>query len=125
MLFTVPTEKLDGLGGNAISDQLEQAQIVYFPTSPISLPSQEDLDFLRNQLAVAVVRKNVSYYPEAERLVGLQTNAEVVERVRMILRTYGSRVQEFLTRAMPNFFRGCRTGTTSFRPFEERGRGLK
>jgi len=125
MLYTVPLEKLNRLGPDELSDQLEGARIVYFPESPVPLPSSEELRFLREELARHVVRKNISYYRDDDRLAGLEVKPEISQRVRSILRAYGANVQELLTRMLPNFFRGCRTGTTSFRPFEEEGRALK
>src|SRR5215510_3775387 len=125
MLYTVPLEKLNQLGPDELSDQLERAQIVYFPQSPVPLPSGEELKFLREELARHVVRKNISYYYNDDRLTGLDVEAEISQRARGVLRGYGANVQEFLARTMPNFFRACRTGTTSFRPFEEKGRALK
>jgi len=125
MLYTVPLEKLNQLGPDELSDQLERAQIVYFPQSPVPVPSGEELKFLREELARHVVRKNISYYYNDDRLTGLDVEAEISQRARGVLRGYGANVQEFLARTMPNFFRACRTGTTSFRPFEEKGRALK
>jgi hypothetical protein len=125
MLYTVPLGNLSQLGPDALSDELERARIVYFPECPVNLPSSQDLAFLREELARHVVRKNISYYRDGDRLTGLDAQADLVERTRAILRAYGASVEKFLARTMPNFFRGCRTGTTSFRPFEEQGRALK
>jgi len=125
MLYTVPLAKLNQFGPDELSDQLERARIVYFPESPVLLPTAEELRFLREELARHVVRKNISYYCDDDRLTGLDVKAEISQSARRILRSYGENVQNFLARTMPNFFRGCRTGTTSFRPIEEKGRALK
>ena len=106
------------------ADALERGRIVHFARCPLRLPPPEDQDFLRQGLAPFLKRKNVSYYPDADRLTGLQAPASVVERARMILREHSLRVRRFLEERMPDFTRGWTPGTSSFRPLEEQGRGL-
>src|SRR5437660_752699 len=65
-----------GESGEAWSDALERGRIVRFASCPIELPPSEDLDFLRGGLAPFLKDKNVSYYPEADRLTGLHAPAE-------------------------------------------------
>jgi hypothetical protein len=125
MLHTVSAEGLAQVEADAsteLSDALERGSVVFFPRTPVALPSTEDLAFLRG-LGAQLARKNVSFYPDGNRLVGL-ADVEVRERARAILHEHGRRVRELLTRAIPRFFRGARTGTTSFRPLQERGRQL-
>jgi hypothetical protein len=105
-------------------DALERCRIVHFPRCPIPLPAPEDQDFLRQGLAPFLQRKNVSYYPSADKLSGLQAPASLVERARGILREHSLRVREFLQRSMPELAAGWTPGTSSFRPLEEQGRGL-
>lgn len=106
------------------ADALERGRIVHFARCPLELPPPEDQDFLRQGLSPFLRRKNVSYYPDADKLAGLQAPASVVERARQILRAHSRRVQELLQKAMPDFTRGWTPGTSSFRPMEEQGRGL-
>ena len=106
------------------ADALERGRIVHFARCPIPLPPPEDQDFLRHGLSAHLRGKNVSYYPDADKLAGLQAPASIVERARRILRDHSSRVRELLQRQMPEFTRGWTPGTSSFRPIEERGRGL-
>jgi 3-deoxy-D-manno-oct-2-ulosonic acid (Kdo) hydroxylase len=110
--------------GEAWAEALERGRIVRFARPPIELPVPEELDFLREGLAPFLQRKNVSYYPEAEKLTGLGGPQEVRQRARTILRRHSSRVRAFLERAMPAFTRGWQPGTCSFRPLEEEGRAL-
>src|SRR5205814_80307 len=105
------TERADGW-----SDALERGRIVEFPRCPIELPSQADQDFLREGLAPFLRRKNVSWYPRADKLTGLQAPAEVAGRARQVLRDHSLRVRAFLEKAMPDFTRGWDPGTSSFRP---------
>jgi 3-deoxy-D-manno-oct-2-ulosonic acid (Kdo) hydroxylase len=106
------------------ADALEQGRIVHFANCPIVLPAPEDQNFLRDGLSPFLRRKNVSYYPGAEKLTGIQAPASVHDRARTILREHWLQVRQFLERAMPAFTRGWTAGTSSFRPMEERGRGL-
>jgi len=125
MLYTVPNDRVHTPAETELSDALERGEIVYFPECPVALPAPEDLDFLREGLGGSLSRKNVSYYPDADRLVGLKADPQVLQRAHRALATYSRRVHAFLSSAMPRFFKEVRTGTTSFRPLEERGRDLK
>ena len=106
------------------ADALERGRIVHFGRCPLPLPSPEEQDFLREGLGPFLRRKNVSYYPGADKLTGLQAPANVIERARSVLRAHSERVREFLQREMPGFTRGWTPGTSSFRPLEEEGRNL-
>src|SRR5437660_3350036 len=106
------------------AEALEQGRIVHFPRCPLPLPSPDDQDFLREGLAPYLRRKNVSYYPDAEKRAGLRAPASVLDRARRILRDHSGRLRDFLQGGMPGFTRGWSPGTSSFRPMEEHGRGL-
>src|SRR3989441_8023921 len=106
------------------AEALERGRIVHFPRCPLALPSPGDQDFLREGLAPYLRGKNVSFYPDANKLAGLRAPAPVLERARGILRDHSARVRHFLQGGMPGFTRGWSPGTSSFRPMEEQGRGL-
>jgi len=110
--------------GELWAEALERGRIVRFARCPVELPAKDDLDFLRQDLGSFLERKNVSYYPEADKLTGLRAPREVRARTRAILRAHSARVRAFLERAMPEFTRGWQPGTSSFRPLEEEGRNL-
>src|SRR5207237_1889902 len=118
MAQTAQQEKSDSGGA------LERGEIVRFSRAPIALPSADDQEFLRTALAPFLARKNVSLYPEADRLTGLQAPRGIKERARRILAGHSARVRAFLARAMPAFTRGMRVGTSSFRHLEEEGGDL-
>ncbi len=124
VLFPVSKNQLAGIRPDDLSDELEKGQIVHFVECPVVLPDQADLVFLRDELGKHLLRKNISYYPDADRLVGVKAGPEMVARALGILKTYSNRVQRFLEQVMPKFFRGARLGTSSFRPLQERGRNL-
>ena len=106
------------------ADALERGRIVFFARCPVPLPAGEDQDFLRHGLDPWLRRKNVSWYPEADKLSGLRAPAFLLERARRILREHAFRVREFLEREMPGFSTSWTQGTSSFRPLEEKGRAL-
>jgi len=110
--------------GEDWAEILERGRIVWFARCPVALPEASDQEFLRQALARFLKRKNVSYYPEANRLTGLEAPPEVTGRARRVLREHSQRVREFLKAAMPSFTAGWEVGTSSYRPLEERGRGL-
>jgi hypothetical protein len=127
MLFEVSldqTKHLLSQPNNIISDALEEGRIVHFPSCPITLPSDEELTLLRDRLGEHLSRKNVSWYPSGDRLVGLQGDVGLRERVRAILRGHAEHVSKLLRGLMPSFMAGALSGTTSFRPLQERGRQL-
>jgi hypothetical protein len=119
MLHVVKTE-----GGDRWAEALERGDIVQFPRSPVPLPDAADQDFLRDGLAPYLRKKNVSWYPRADKLTGVQAPAGATARAHRILRDHAQRVRGFLERAMPDFTRGWEPGTSSFRPLEEKGRNL-
>jgi len=106
------------------ADALERGRIVHFPQCPLALPEPDDQEFLRAGLATYLRRKNVSYYPGADRLTGLKAPA--------LRQRPGQPDPEraFRPRArLPapwhaGAHSGLDPGTSSFRPLEERGRGL-
>jgi len=106
------------------ADALERGRIVHFARCPIPLPSAEDQEFLRTGLASWLRRKNVSYYPGARKLAGVDAPRSAVDRARRVLSEHSGRVQELLRSGMPGFTRDWVPGTSSFRPVEEQGRGL-
>lgn len=106
------------------SDALEHSDIVHFPVCPIDLPSAEDMSFLREEMPKAIKRKNISYYPAYQRLLGVAGSAETVARVHRILSEHSQRVQTFLQAIIPQHTAQWRVGTSSFRPLQEQGREL-
>jgi len=95
-----------------------------FPESPVPFPETLDLDFLREEMPLHLKRKNVSYHPEVDRVVGSGSHRETTERAAQVLRRHLAQVRTFLERAIPTLARGWTVGTSSFRPMQERGRNL-
>ena len=108
-----------------IQDAMERAEVVFFDTCPLELPSAPDLEFLRTGLPRELQVKNISYHPESNSIPRFEAAPEVKDRVERILRAHGQRVEAFLRRSCPDFVPGWTLGTTSFRSIEEQGRKLK
>ncbi|HUJ75698.1 MAG TPA: Kdo hydroxylase family protein, partial [bacterium] len=90
MLTTVNPADLAALPADNLSDELERGRIVYFPQSPIPLPTPDDLEFLRTELLVGLKLKNISYHPEVDRVLGLKADAETLQRVTRILKDFSN-----------------------------------
>jgi hypothetical protein len=108
-----------------IEDAMERAEVVFFERSPVELPDEADLEFLRNGLPRELQVKNISYHPESDNIPHFDAASEITERCERILRTHGQRVEAFLRRSTPDYVPGWTLGTTSFRSIEEQGRNLK
>jgi hypothetical protein len=124
MLVNVTQDQLPGTAPDALSDELEKGRIVVFPTCPIELPSPEDLEFMRQEMPKHLASKNISFHPEADKIIGIKGEPEVIERTQRILKAHNGRVQAFLTHMMPTLTRDWQVGTASFRPMQEKGRDL-
>jgi hypothetical protein len=115
-----------GIDSKELASELERGSIVVFPKSPVALPSEDDLIFMRTELPKLLKRKNISYYPETGKLRGLKgTEDDVVERVNRILIKVNGDIAKFLQENIPQLTENWTIGTCSFRPLEEKDRNLK
>lgn len=124
MLTSYSLDELKRLAPDALGDALERGEIVHFPRSPIELPDDAELRFLREELPGRLRNKNISYHPETDSVPGLKGESDVVARVEGLLKQHARRVEAFLTRMMPTITRDWTVGTSSFRPIQEKGRDL-
>ena len=125
MLEAYDPERLERAGANDLSDALEQGSIVYFPESPVPLPANDDLAFIRQDLPKLLKLKNISYHPEAGKIRGLDSDdAELAERVKRILLKVSNDISGFLGMHAPRLTENWTVGTCSIRPIEEQGRDL-
>ena len=120
-----PLQRFDTASPEQIEDAMERADVVFFERSPVELPSDADLEFMRTGLPRELQVKNISYHPESDSIPRFEAAPDVRDRIERILRTHGQRVEAFLRRATPDFVPGWTLGTTSFRSIEEQGRKLK
>lgn len=125
MLETYDRQRLEQAGPDDLSDALERGSIVYFPQSPVPIPGDDDLVFIRRDLPKLLKLKNISYHPEAGKIRGLDSDdPEVAEHVTRILLNVSNDISTFLSEAAPRLTRDCTVGTCSIRPIEEKGRNL-
>jgi hypothetical protein len=107
--------------------QLEAGDILYFPQTPIAIPSG-DLEFLLGQQQTdSSLHKNIAYKPNIDKLSGVDTktaDAQAVARLQSIMRQYSRSVTEFLTGFLAPYKANWQLDYASFRPQEEEGRDL-
>jgi hypothetical protein len=120
-----PLRSFGAASPQEIEDAMERAEVVFWEHSPVELPSEADLEFMRSGLPRELQVKNISYHPESDSIPRFDAAPDVRDRIERILRTHGQRVEAFLRRATPDFVPGWTLGTTSFRSIEEQGRKLK
>jgi len=125
VVATISGESAAAPGGTAVADALESSHIVFFPRCPIRLPDEPTLNYLRSELPARLRRKNISYHPEADRITGLDADADTAARIRGILTGHLEEVRAFLQTQAPHLTRNWTIGTCSVRPIQERGRNLK
>ena len=119
-----PLKSFVGAESGEIEDAMERGEVVFFDRSPVELPNDADLQFMREGLPRELQVKNISYHPESDSIPRFEAAADVKTRLEQILRTHGRRVEEFLRDSCPDFVPGWTLGTTSFRSIEEQGRKL-
>ena len=125
MLDTFSNDRLQQHEADEISDSLERGSVVFFPESPVPIPSAEDLAFIRQELPNLLRGKNISYHPEAGKIRGLEEiNPELTARVKRILVDMSDNIAAFLGRNAPRLVENWTVGTCSFRPMQEQGRQL-
>jgi hypothetical protein len=120
-----PLRRFDAASPQEIQDAMERAEVVFFDRPPVEMPSDADLELLREGLPRELQTKNISYHPESDSIPRFDAAPDVKDRVERLLRTHGQRVEQFLRRSVPDFVPGWTLGTTSFRSIEEQGRNLK
>jgi hypothetical protein len=107
--------------------RLEAGEVLYFPETPVPVPS-EDLRFLLEQRQTdSALHKNIAYKPARGQLSGVDeksTNAAEVEQLRAVMRRYSAGVDAFLKNFLAPYQQRWLLDYASFRPLEEQGRDL-
>jgi hypothetical protein len=106
--------------------QLEEGNILFFPSIPFSFP-KEEIDFLLQQRQGASgARKNIAYKPQLDKISNHNTkDLMAAEELRQILRNYSKRATHFLSAVLPPYAKHWKLDYASFRPFQEKGRKLR
>jgi hypothetical protein len=108
----------------AYCGMLERGQILFFRDLPFRLPAEDRQFLITQEWGEMRLHKNVSYRPSDDILRGVSGGGETVERLHSILRDYSAQVIDFLTKFLEPYARTWNVDLSSFRPFEEEGRGL-
>lgn len=107
--------------------QLEAGGILYFPQTPVPLPVDDLAFLLGQQQTSSSLHKNIAYKPDRDKLSGVDEKTAgtgEVNRMHQIMQRYSKSVQEFLAGFLAPYQRRWRLDYASFRPLEEKGRGL-
>ena len=107
-------------------EALEAGDILFFQDIPFPFP-QEEIDFLLQQRqGSSRARKNIAYKPQGDLLTNYDARDPVsAERLKTVLRTYSSKVVDFLSRFLSPYSALWKIDYASFRPFQEKGRALR
>jgi hypothetical protein len=120
----IGADRFDSLEPFELTDHLERGRVLIFPTPPLELPGEDDLRFLKSQTPQYHTRKNISYYPQSGRTMGIKAPAGIERRTTGILKDYQQRVEACLQRLIPSFTPGWKSATSSVRVFEECNRDI-
>ena len=107
--------------------QLEAGGVIYFPQTPVPIPSA-DLEVLLGQKQKdSSLHKNIAYKPNRDELTGVDAKsspAEAVEQLQGIMRRYSKSVEGFLSEFLAPYQQRWTLDYASYRPIEEQGRDL-
>ena len=105
--------------------QLEAGDIIFFPKTPIEIPS-DDLDFLLGHQQVGGgYHKNIAFRPLEGRITGFDAqDPSTTERLRGIMGRYSRDVIAFLQNFLPPYQNRWKVDYASYRPEEEQSRDL-
>lgn len=107
------------------SAQLEAGDILFFPETPIEIPS-DDLAFLiGHQQVGGAYHKNIAYRPLEDRITGFDAqDSASTERLRTIMGRYSKDVIAFLREFLGPYQGKWKVDYASYRPEEEQSRDL-
>lgn len=105
--------------------KLEAGDIIFFPETPLVIPSS-DLEFLiGHQQVGGAYHKNIAYRPLEDRITGFDAqDPKIADRLRGIMRRYSDDVIDFLRGFLAPYQARWRVDYASYRPEEEEGRDL-
>src|SRR5208282_5163257 len=120
-----PTDPAEWTDARArqICRELEVGHIIFLPTSPIVIPSEDRELLLGRKQSSAAYHKNIAYRPQEDRVTGLdESEHQEATELGRILREYSRRSQDFLSRFLSSYAGKWNLDFASFRPIEEKGR---
>jgi hypothetical protein len=107
-----------------ITAHLESGKIGYFPHLAFALdPACADPAAMADSLGgLSAKRKSVSYNPKDQRMKGIEETAPQGAPIKKMLQAYAMFAEKLMTVLCPFYTGNLRTGRTSFRPLEVKGR---
>jgi len=120
-----PTDPAEWTDARArqICRELEVGHIIFLPTSPIVIPSEDRELLLGRKQSSSAYHKNIAYRPQEDRVTGLdESEHQEATELGRILREYSRRSQDFLSRFLSSYAGKWNLDFASFRPIEEKGR---
>lgn len=104
---------------------LESGNILLFPRSPFSIPTEDGVALLNTGQADGNFHKNIAYRPATNKLSGLGKTVPGEEKsVRQALSDYSRNALLWLGEVIPQYKDSFKTDYASFRSIEEEGRNL-
>lgn len=112
--------------GETLCKELENANILFFPTCPFDFP-KEDIEFLLKQKQnKSKNRKNIAYKPRYDRLTNVEVKThEDIQRLTDVMKKFSQKSSLFLSKLLTPYASKWTLDYASFRPFEEKGRKLR
>jgi 3-deoxy-D-manno-oct-2-ulosonic acid (Kdo) hydroxylase len=105
--------------------QLEAGDIVFFPETPIEIPSDDLAFLLGHQQVGGGYHKNIAYRPLEDRITGFDAqDPSTTERLRGIMGRYSRDVIAFLQNFLASYQNRWKVDFASYRPEEEQSRDL-
>jgi hypothetical protein len=105
--------------------QLEAGDILFFPETPIPIPSGDLAFLLGHQQVGGTYHKNIAYRPLEDRITGFEAaDSKISDRLRGIMQRYSKDVIGFLQRFLGPYQAHWKVDYASYRPEEEEGRDL-
>jgi hypothetical protein len=132
-VLTIPLETLSSGAADPRNQakewcaHLEAGEILYFPQTPVAIPSADLAFLLGQQQSGSRLHKNIAYKPERDLLSGADsksTPVEDLERLRDVMRRYSAAVTGFVSGFLAPYAGQMQLEYASFRPIEEEGRAM-
>lgn len=112
--------------GPNLAEMLERGEVLYYPTSPFHLPTDEDRTFLASQDLGGTIHKNISFAPLTGKLHGNKARSSAdIQRMRAIFAAFSSSAINWLTTQFPRYAGHWEIDRCSYRPLEEATRRLR
>ncbi len=112
--------------GNEAAERLERGEVLYFPSCPFPIPTDDERVFLAAQQQGGTVHKNISYDPVKGRVHGCKQNAgEQTARLGEVLGSFATSVRQWLEGQFPHYSRHWERDRVSYRGLEEATRQLR